>query len=350
MRRTTNAMNRALSAMAIVAAGAIASAQSPGGPAIPGRIALGGKAVVMVADLVYAFPEARSRVASVAGTDQGLGSFLQAVDPAFATKPVLDRAASAEAFAALKPDLVILKLAMKKTLGAQLEAIGMPLLYLALETPEDYKRDLAALGLALGSAARASVLSAYYDGVIGRVSAGAAPAGSRAPRVLVMQADAAGSDSFSVPPKAWMQTRLVEMAGGIPVWTDANPGDGWGRVTFEQIAAWNPDTLVLIDYREKVDAVTAAIRGDPRYATLACVKNGSVYGFPQDYYSWDQPDTRWGLGLLWLAKTVRPESFRGVDMVKEAKAFYALFYGFDDAAFERAVRPRLKGDYAPGGK
>ena len=145
-----------------------------------------------------------------------------------------------------------------------------------------------------------------------------------------------------------MQSALVGLAGGESLWFGANPGEGWARVGFEQIAAWNPDVLIVIDYREGVDATVAALRKDPRFASLACGASGRILGFPQDWYSWDQPDTRWGLGLLWLAKALRPAAFSDIDIVAEARSFYRLFYGFDAGAFDAQVLPRLKGDYAFG--
>jgi iron complex transport system substrate-binding protein len=316
-------------------------------PALLRSSVLGGKAVVMVADLVYAFPEARPTVLGVAGTDQGLGSFLQTVDPGFSAKPVLDRSAGAEVYATLKPDLVILKSSMKKSLGSQLEALGLHSLYLNLETPEDYYRDIAALGTAFGATKRAEELSAYYRGIIARTQSKTGVGSQKAPRVLVVQASLLSGEAFDVPPKTWMQSILVGLAGGEPAWFGANPGEGWGRIGFEQIAAWNPDVLLVIDYREGVDATVAALRKDPRFAALACSRNGRILGFPQDWYSWDQPDTRWSLGLLWMAKVLRPSEFAELDLVSEARSFYRLFYGFDPATFDRMVAPRLKGDYAP---
>jgi iron complex transport system substrate-binding protein len=99
-----------------------------------------------------------------------------------------------------------------------------------------------------------------------------------------------------------------------------------------------------------VDATVAGLRRDPRFAALACGKPGRILGFPQDWYSWDQPDTRWGLGLLWMAKALRPAQLAAVDLVAEARAFYGLFYGFDTAAFDALVLPRLRGDYAFAGR
>lgn len=166
----------------------------------PARIILGGRAVVLVADVVYAFPSARSRVIAVGGTDQGLGTFLQELDPVFPSKPVLDRNAAAEVYASYKPDLAIFKSALKRGVGGALEALGVRVHYLDLETPEDYYRDLEGLGRLLGEEARAMELVAYFKGVVdtaARISSGA----PRKPRVLVVQAV---GDAWEVPPVSWM--------------------------------------------------------------------------------------------------------------------------------------------------
>lgn len=325
-----------LAAALILIGSAAVVAQVP-----PSRIIMGGRAVVLVADAVYAFPSVRPRVIAVGGTDQGLGTFLQELDPAFPGKPVLDRSASAEVYASYRPDLAIFKSALKRGVGGALESLGIRVHYVDLETPEDYYRDLEGLGRILGEPARAAELVAYYRGVVetaARISSGA----PRKPRVLAVQA---AGEAWEVPPSSWMQTRIVEMAGGVPVWIGANPGDGWARVDLEQVAVWNPDVILVIDYRRGVDEAVARMRADPRFALLAAGKSGMIRGFPQDFFSWDQPDTRWALGLLWTVKTLHPDRSGTLSLEAEARRFYRLLYGFDDAAFDRVVRPRLTGDH-----
>ena len=314
-------------------------------PSQPRRVALGGRAVAMVADAIYAFPSARQAVVAIAGTDQGLGAFLEAVDPGFLAKPTLDRSAGAEAYAALSPDLVIVKSTMKSSLGAGLATLGIPALYLNLESPEDYYAELALLGTVFKSDARAAELVRYYKDIVGRTEAAAAAAsraGLAAPRVLVMQA---GAGSYQVPPDTWMQTRLVELAGGKPVWKGANPGSGWATVGPEQIIAWNPDLVVLVSYKEDSKALAEAFKADKRFASMAAARSGALRGYAQDFYSWDQPDTRWGLGLLWLSKSLYPAQSASVSIESEARRFFKLFYELDDARFDAVIKPRLSGNW-----
>jgi len=314
------------------------------GAQIPDRVVLGGRAVTMVADVVYAFPVARPRVVAVGGTDQGLGVFLGTVSPGFSSLPAFDRQAGVEVYSSFKPDLVILKSSLKKSLGSGLDALGVKTAYLDLETPDDYYKDLANVGRIFGDTARATALIEYYQGVVataGRAySAAMAKSGGVKPRVLLVQAT---GDGFEVPPESWIQTLLVEMAGGQAVWKGANPGSGWAKVGPEQIAAWNPDVLIVVSYKERASAVASRIAADPRYSGLKAAKSGRIVGFAQDFLSWDQPDTRWGLGLLWLTDTINPGVMPDYSAEAEARRFFGLFYGFDSGAFDAKVLPRLNG-------
>ena len=68
---------------------------------------------------------------------------------------------------------------------------------------------------------------------------------------------------------------------------------------------------------------------------------GSIRPFPADLVSWDQSDTRWILGLEWLAATLHPERFPGFDLRAEVTAFYRDLYGIAPSAIESLVLPRL---------
>lgn len=324
-------------AAAIAAAcfsGSIASAEGSG------RLVVGGRGAALVVDALYAFPDLRPRLAATVKPDQGLGLFLAAVDADFPAKATLDRSAGAEAYAALKPDLVLLKSYMKPSLGAALEGLGLKTMYLDLETPEAYRADLLAVGEAFGQRARAAELAAYYDSL--QADTERRVAGLPRPRTLLVQATAGG---WEAAPAAWIQTRLVALAGGEPVWAGAVPGGGWARVSGEQIAAWDPEAVVAVSYAQDPGAAAEAFRTDPLLARLSAAKAGRVFALPQDFYSWDQPDSRWILGLRRIAAFLHPSAFRGVDPGAEAREFFRFVYGLDGARFDAAIAPRLRGDH-----
>lgn len=308
------------------------------GESKPQTIVLGGKAVVMVADVVYAFPELRNSVIAIAGTDQGLGSFLELVSPGFLSKPQPDRNASVETYAGYKPDMYIFKSSMRSSLGKGLEDLGFKVLYLDLESPEDYYKDIAALGKIFGLEARANALIQYYKTKVSFVQNLKKP--DKLPKVLVVQYTA---DGLMVPPDSWIQTRMIAMAGGIPIWKGSNPGSGWAKVSPEQLQAWNPDIMLVINYREDAKLAAQKIMKDNAYKAINAIKTGKVFGFAQDFYSWDQPDTRWILGLLWVAKIINPENTQTVQIREEAFEFFNYFYGIDRSSFEEKIAIKFGG-------
>jgi len=311
----------------------------------PQRIAVAGKASFMIADALYLFPSARSCVvARSSGTiaRPGTADFLARFD-AQSTEPVaLIGNAGVEPIAAARPDLVLLK-SSSSQLAGDLARLGIPAVTLDFEVPEHYARDLAALGRALGAEDRARELAAYYESVLESVRRKtAALASGRRPRTLLIQySERGGVTAFSVPPAEWIQTRLVELAGGIPVWKDAAARGGWTVVNLEQIAAWDPDVVLVVSYAAPADGAVAAIVADGRWAGLRAARAGKVFAFPGDFRSWDQPDTRWPLGLLWTAARLQPELFHDVDLPAEVIRFYSL-YGLDEATVRAEILPMIR--------
>lgn len=312
----------------------------------PQRVVLVGKALFMVADVIYAFPEASQRVVAIGSTAQGKLDWIPVADPSFKDKTILQSDAGPEQIAAVNPDAVILKSTNAEKLGKPLETLGIPVVYVDFETPEQYQRDLATLGQLFGNTARAQELANFFQTQADKVTQVTVNlTDAQKPRVLLMYyTEKDGAVAFNVPPLSWMQTMLVQMAGGQPVWKDAQLGNGWTKVNLEQIAAWDADQIYIIAYFNPVQDVVAQLKSDPQWGMLRAVKEGKLYAFPGDYYSWDQPDTRWVLGLAWLAGKVHPDLSPGLDMDREARAFYKTVYNLDDSGYDQYVKPNLVGD------
>jgi iron complex transport system substrate-binding protein len=310
----------------------------------PQRIIITGKALIMIADAVYTFPEAPKRIIALGKTSQGTGNFIALIDPAYVDKSILEQDASAEQIAAIQPDLVILKSYLAETTGKPIELLGIPVVYVDFETPEQYTRDLAILGKVFQNDSRAQEVTDYYQSTIDRIQIAVEGVEIKPTVLMLYYSDRDGIIAFNVPPLSWMQTRLVEMAGGTPVWSDANPGEGWTQVSLEQIAAWDTDQIFIISYNTDSSDVVARLMIDPNWKSLRSVQEGHLYAFPSDLTSWDQPDTRWVLGLSWLAGRLHPERFPNLDIINEAKQFYQTLYGLDQAFFNQNILPTFKGD------
>lgn len=311
-------------------------------PAPPERIVFTGKALFMIADAAYIFPDAAERIVGLGDTGQGSGNFIRLIDPDYKQKAILDRDAGAEQVVALKPDLVVMKSVLAESIGAPIEALGIPVVYVDFETPEQYMRDLAILGKVFSNEARAAEAIAYYQSKVDAVTT--AVAGAPKPRVLILNYnDRDGVVAFRVPPLSWLQTSMVELAGGEPVWADANPGKGWTDVTLEQIAAWDADQIFVISYFTDPDKVMEGIKADINWQAIRAVQEGKIYPFAGDVYLWDQPDPRWILGLTWLASKIHPDRFPNLDMLAEVQDFYKTLYGLDADFVEQNIVPTFKG-------
>jgi iron complex transport system substrate-binding protein len=299
----------------------------------------------MVENALYLFPDALQRVTAMADGNQGKGFFAADLDPAIDSKTVLPRNANTEAILATKPDVVVMKNSLAGRIGEPLERMGIRTVYLDLESPEAWMTDLDKLGALFGDQARAETLKDLFNSRIERVTRGVdGLADSEKPRTLFLYWSVVdGSSAVNIPPMDWIQSRMVQMAGGLPVWEGSGSEKSWARTGVEQIAAWNPDVIVVAAYHADAVGIVRVIRNDPVWSGLNAVRSGEVYPFPSDYHSWDQPDVRWLLGLQWMAGILHPESFRDLDMEAEARKFYYEMFGMDQQAFTRYIVPRLSG-------
>jgi iron complex transport system substrate-binding protein len=313
---------------------------------LPQRIVVAGKSSLTIVDTLFLFPEAAERVAGLVVGRQKPGDFLQFVDPTFDEKSVLEVDAGPEQIAPLDPDVVILRSFMAENLGKSLEQIDIPVVYLDLETPEQYFRDLATLGKLFGNEDRAADIQSFYRARLDRL--GAALDGleySDKPRVLVVQfSEQGGEAALNVPSASWLQTIEAELAGGLPVWKEAALGGGWTIVNFEQIAAWDPDVILLISYGADPSQVVEKLQADARWSALRAVQEGRLHAFAGDIFSWDQPDPRWILGVTWMASRVHPERLPDLDLMDEVSQFFGQMYGMKETSITENILPALRGD------
>jgi iron complex transport system substrate-binding protein len=312
---------------------------------LPKRVVVAGKATALLVNTLYMFPEAASRVVAIENRSQNPDAFISLVDPTYTDKLVLEKNAAAEAIAPSRPDVVILKSSMKENLGDSLEAIGIKVIYLDLETPDAFYKDVQTIGAMFGNSPRAEEIIAFYQERVSAVTDALKDLSAEEKTgVLLLQHSVEDNViSYEVPPATWLQTILVETAGGTPIWKDENVGDGWQTVTLDQIAAWNPYAIAIIDYTGGAVEAVAEIKADPTWQQLDAVKNNRVGAFPMDYLSWDQPDPRWILGLQWLAYINHSEKFPTFDLQSEVLGFYESLYGLDKMTISETIFPLLKG-------
>ena len=312
----------------------------------PDRIIVAGRGLLMVVDAMYLFPETSSRLIALERITQGRDNFLEIIDENYKEKKILPVDVGLEQIASFKPDAVILRSSLEQKLGTPLESLGINVIYLDFETPEQYKRDIKTLGELFQNRSRAEEIVTYLNERTFRIrKALSSVRDNQKPRVLLLYySERDGKIAFNVPPIQWMQTVLVELAGGYPVWKDTKLGRGWTKIGFEQIAVWDADIIFITAYFNDVENIVKQLGADSRWQALKSVKKGQLYAFPSDFYSWDQPTPRWILGLIWMANKIHPERLQDLNIMEEISTFYREMYSLEEEPYYRHVYPILKGD------
>lgn len=313
---------------------------------LPQRVVVAGRGTYMVTGAVFMFEEAQSRLAAFeGGRFNDPANFIPLVDPSFDEKIILERNAGPEQIAPVNPDAIVLKTTAQDELGAALEALGVPIVYVEMESVEQYFDDVRTLGQLFGNPERAEEIIAYFQERLDRIYSALAEVDEK-PSVLLIQYSTEGDTvAVEVPSADWLQTRQVELAGGEPVWKDAAPGGGWTTVNFEQVAQWNPDKIFVVTYQSDASEVVAELVESPEWQALDAVQNGEIYGFPEDIFGWDSPDPRWILGVTWMGTRIHPEAMADVDMLEEIRSFFEFIYGLDEETIEDSIIPTLTGDW-----
>lgn len=114
-------------------------------------------------------------------------------------------------------------------------------------------------------------------------------------------------------------------AGAINV--AAKDIQGYKPYSFEQLANWDPDVIIIQDrYPEVYDKFTS----DSKYKELRAVKEGKVILAPYWTKPWGNPDSdSLALGELYFAHKFYPEKIDKKLVEDRAKEFYEKFYGVE---------------------
>ena len=312
----------------------------------PQRVVIAGRASPLLINALYLFPEASQQIVGIEIRSQSASPILPVIDPNSSDKIFFEKNAGPEQIAPTQADVVILKSYMAESLGEPLEILGINVVYLDLETPEQFFRDIDTLGKLFGNSERAREVQNYYQQLLDNIQQRTdGITEEQKPSVLIIQySDNGGDVAFKVPPASWLQTTMVELVGGTPIWTEASETGGWAIVNFEQIAAWDPDQIYVIYYPGDASPITEDLKSDPKWQAIQAVQQDQLFAFPGDFLSWDQPDTRWILGLSWLFTKVQPELADGIDIMQEINQFYEQLYRLDQETIQNEVESILNGD------
>lgn len=297
------------------------------------RILIAGRAAVMPADALFMFPLVANIEVILAKTDQGLGDFFPLLRQEYATKGRLGQQIGVEEILAYNPSLIITKRNNYDSVVKLLEPFNVPVFVMDLETSDAWKEEIVELGKLLGDEKTPQKIIKLFNQREAQVAQKIDSLKTEErPKTLVLQtALSDGVAAFSVAPNNWIQTFLVEKSGGNPVWLESNvTSNTWRKVSFEQIASWDPDEIILVNYSTPADEFIEAIRESPQWQQLKAAINGKIYTAPADLMSYFQADSRWILALQWLSAKLHPNLFSEVEIEAEIYSFYRDFYNIED--------------------
>jgi len=243
-----------------------------------------------------------------------------------------------EAVMAAKPDIILAwywhKSASNDVIEKTAQTLGVPVVYVRLDSLEQYAQAFEFMGDLLNLQKRGQILASETR----RLLADVAPALAKVPKdnpVSVFYAQ--GLDGLRTDCDISVHAELIPLAGGRNIHHCENrDGFGMEQITFEQVMVGNPDVILA-----KEDAFAAQVRQDPKWRQLRAIRDNNVVSIPSAPFNWfDRPPSFMRiLGLCWLTNKLYPELYPK-DMIREAKAFYKLFLDIelDDAAARRVLK------------
>lgn len=133
----------------------------------------------------------------------------------------------------------------------------------------------------------------------------------------------------------------AEAVGAVNVAKELD-GDNARPVSFEQVYAWNPQKIFITNFTtaQPEDLYNNTI-GAYDWSGINAVTDKEVYKMPLGMYRSYTPGVDTPITLLWLAKSVYPDLFDDIDMIKETKDYYKKIFDIEltDAQAERIFNP-----------
>lgn len=95
-------------------------------------------------------------------------------------------------------------------------------------------------------------------------------------------------------------------------------------VSVEQIAAWNPDVIIV---GGKIGVFDLSQMGS-LWQSVKAVREKKVFRNPVGVFSWDRYGVEFALQVQWAARLLHPALFRSTDMVGPTMQFYRDYFSY----------------------
>ncbi len=222
----------------------------------------------------------------------------------------------------IQPDIVIASMGSPKG-NKVIEDAGISVVQVltGMGNIEKLKKEFIMIGQLIHQEDQAKKLVDYWDQELNLINErlSTIPVEKRA-RVYYML----GSTLHTNGSRQWGQF-YVTAAGGINV---AEEMGDIRDINIEQLIQWNPEVMILSGNEGKFIPIND-VKTNPQLQNIEAVKKDKLYLAPVGTFWWDRPSPESILGIIWLAKTLYPDTFSDVDLNKETKDFYKTFYHYD---------------------
>ena len=254
-------------------------------------------------------------------------TWMQYVNPAIKEKPGFGSGSTvnAEELLALKPDLVITANAND---AEAFRNAGLTTMYMMFNNYQALKESVLKTGEALGGNAvtRAQAYVSYLDGNIKLVQDRLADVRAEDKPTVYYLDGQAGKTAYSTGGSGTMQEEWINMGGGKLATAELFQGMN-KEITPEQLLKLDPDYIVIGGLNQA--SAYKALMEDSNLADLKAIKAKHVYRVPQGTFQWDRFGSESALQVVWMAKTLYPDKFDGVDMKQMTIDFYKNFLSYD---------------------
>ncbi|MEQ4616839.1 MAG: ABC transporter substrate-binding protein [Corticimicrobacter sp.] len=242
----------------------------------------------------------------------------------------------------LGPDVVIVwldRFSDNERILAQFDKVGLPVVFVRLDTLEDHPETLRFLGDLLGREERAGMLEIYISNVLGKLHD---TVGRIAPEARRQVYYAEGPDGLATECDESWHAEAIILAGGSNVHRCKQTRHvGMDRVSLEQIMLYRPDFVLAQD-----EKFTQTVLSNPAWQGIPAIDAGAISFAPTLPFNWiDRPPSFMrAIGAQWLANRLYPAIYP-LDIKEETRRFYRLFLDveLDDAQISRILAGQSQG-------
>jgi iron complex transport system substrate-binding protein len=239
----------------------------------------------------------------------------------------------------VKPDIILMWMwkqlsASNEKIEQKFKALGIPVVYIAMDSLTEYPQVFRFLGDLLDHKERAETLAIYAEQTIEETKKVSSAIPDKE-KVSIYYAE--GTDGLSTECDTSVHAQLIPLSGGENV-HKCNSTNLYGmqKISMEQVINYDPQIIVSHD-----SMFLSSIKKDARWKNIRAVREGRVYRIPTAPFNWfDRPPSFMRLlGLKWLTNRLYPEAYP-VDMAAEVRRFYKLYLNvtLDEASAREIIQ------------